>query len=110
LIKLDTKIGGRHYQFAEIKGVLAQANEEKSGDLLAQIGSQSEIERIAAKSVLSQLPLSVLRDQPVVAYEQDEVTRLIDDSLDPVKPMLVLKTGPWLSCENFCSIATQISR
>ncbi len=83
MIKLDTKIGGRHYQFAEIKGVLAQANEEKSGDLLAQIGSQSEIERIAAKSVLSQLPLSVLRDQPVVAYEQDEVTRLIDDSLDP---------------------------
>lgn len=82
MIKLDTKIGGRHYQFAEIKGVLAQANEEKSGDLLAQIGSQSEIERIAAKSVLSQLPLSVLRDQPVVAYEQDEVTRLIDDSLD----------------------------
>ncbi len=83
MIKLDTKIGGRHYQFAEIKAVLAQANEEKSGDLLAQIGSQSEIERIAAKSVLSQLPLFVLRDQPVVAYEQDEITRLIDDSLDP---------------------------
>lgn len=83
MIKLDTKIGGRHYQFAEIKAVLAQASEEKSGDSLAQIGSQSEIERIAAKSVLSQLPLAVLRDQPVVAYEQDEVTRLIDDSLDP---------------------------
>ncbi len=83
MIKLDTKIGGRHYQFAEIKAVLAHANEEKSGDLLAQIGSQSEIERIAAKSVLSQLPLSVFRDQPVVAYEQDEVTRLIDDSLEP---------------------------
>lgn len=84
LLKLDTKIGGRHYQFAEIKGVLAQANEEKSGDQLAQIGSRSEIERIAAKCVLSQLPLSVLREQPVVPYDLDEVTRLIDDSLDPV--------------------------
>lgn len=84
LIKLDTKIAGRNYQFAEIKHVLAQANEEKSGDQLAQIGSQSEIERIAAKSVLSQLPLSALREQPVVAYDLDEVTRLIDDSLDPI--------------------------
>ena len=84
MIKLDTKIGGRSYQFAEIKAVLAQANEEKSGDLLAQIGSLSEIERIAAKSVLAQLPLSALREEPVVSYEQDEVTRLIDDSLDPL--------------------------
>lgn len=89
LIKLDTKIGGRHYRFAELKAVLAQANEEKSGDQLAQISSPSEIERVAAKCVLSQLPLSVLRDQPVVAYDQDEVTRLIDDSLDPVAYALI---------------------
>ncbi len=84
MIKLDTKIGGRSYQFADIKAVLAQANEEKSGDQLAQIGSLSAIERIAAKCVLSQLPLSALREQPVVEYDQDEVTRLIDDSLDPI--------------------------
>ncbi|MDP3508323.1 MAG: ethanolamine ammonia-lyase subunit EutB [Candidatus Melainabacteria bacterium] len=88
-MKLDTKIGGRHYRFAELKAVLAQANEEKSGDQLAQISSPSEIERVAAKCVLSQLPLSVLRDQPVVAYDQDEVTRLIDDSLDPVAYALI---------------------
>ncbi len=84
MITLDTRLDGRHYQFAEIKTVLACANEEKSGDRLAQIGSSSELERVAAKYVLSGLTMQALRQAPVVAYEDDEVTRLIDDSLDAV--------------------------
>ncbi len=82
MITLDTKLDGRNYRFAEIKTVLACANEEKSGDRLAQIGSKSELERVAAKYVLSGLTLESLRQAPVVAYDEDEVTRLIDDSLD----------------------------
>jgi ethanolamine ammonia-lyase large subunit len=79
---LSTTLNGRTYSFASIKGVLACANEEKSGDRLAEIASSSELERIAAKAVLAQVSLGRLRDEPVVSYESDEITRLIDDSLD----------------------------
>jgi ethanolamine ammonia-lyase large subunit len=40
------------------------------------------MERIAAKRVLADMSLSVLRENPVVPYEEDEVTRLNQDGLD----------------------------
>jgi len=55
--------------------VLAKANEEKSGDILAGIAAQSDEERVAAKQVLANLCLEDLRNNPVVPYEEDEVTR-----------------------------------
>ncbi len=81
-MKLKTTIIGQTYGFRSIKEVLAKANEEKSGDILAGIAAISAAERIAAKSVLSQLTLNELRNNPVVPYEQDAVTKLIDDHLD----------------------------
>ncbi|HEY9712085.1 MAG TPA: ethanolamine ammonia-lyase subunit EutB, partial [Chroococcales cyanobacterium] len=74
--------GGERFVFSNLKEVLAKANEEKSGDRLAGIAAQSEIERVAAKQVLSEVSLAALRDQPVIAPEDDEVTRLIDSSID----------------------------
>lgn len=81
-MKLKTSILGKSFSFNNIKEVLAKANEEKSGDLLAGIAASSAAERIAAKEVLSGLTLGELRNNPVVPYEADEVTRLIDDNLD----------------------------
>lgn len=81
-MKLSTKLFGRSYSFKSIKDVLAKANEARSGDELAGIAAHSERERIAAKMVLAELPLRALRENPVVAYERDEVTRVIDDGLD----------------------------
>ncbi len=74
--------GGQRFVFDTTKIVLAKANEEKSGDHLAGIAAASELERIAAKQVLSELTLTTLREQPVVSYETDDVTRVIDDSID----------------------------
>jgi len=74
--------GGKRFSFSTLKEVLAKANEEKSGDLLAGIAAGSEIERVAAKHVLSELTLSELRQQPVVSADEDEVTRFIDQQLD----------------------------
>lgn len=79
---LKTKLFGKMYQFADVKDVLAKANEEKSGDHLAGIGAQSAEQRVAAKVVLSELTLGDLYNNPVVPYEEDEVTRVIQDAVD----------------------------
>src|SRR5580658_5396427 len=81
-MKLSTRLFGKSYRFKSIKEVLARANEARSGDELAGIGAKSEQERVAAKMVLADLMLRDLRENPVVPYEGDEVTRVIDDALD----------------------------
>ena len=79
---LKTKLFGKVYQFKSVKEVLAKANEEKSGDKLAGIAASTVSERIAAKAVLSHLTLADLRNNPVVDYDKDEVTRIIQDSVN----------------------------
>lgn len=79
---LKTKLFGKVYQFKSVKEVLAKANEEKSGDKLAGIAASSVSERIAAKEVLSHLTLADLRNNPVVDYDKDEVTRIIQDAVN----------------------------
>lgn len=81
-VNLKTKLFGRVYQFKNVKEVLAKANEEKSGDRLAGIIASSMEERIAAKHVLANLTVADLRNNPVVPYEQDEVTRIIQDDVN----------------------------
>lgn len=80
-MRLKTVILGKTYQFKDVKEVLAKANEEKSGDILAGVAASSGTERIAAKEVLSNLLVSDLRENPVVPYEQDDVTRIIQDAV-----------------------------
>lgn len=82
-MKLSTLLAGKTFEFRSVKDVLAKANEEKSGDILAGIAATSDLERIAAKQVLSHLLVSDLRENPVVPYEDDEVTRINQDSINP---------------------------
>ncbi len=77
-----TLLSGQIFSFDSVTEVLAKANEEKSGDILAGIAARSALERIAAKEVLSNMLLEDLRQNPVVPYEQDEVTRLNQDSIN----------------------------
>ena len=79
---LKTKLFGHVYQFKSVKEVLAKANEVKSGDELAGLAAANAEERVAAKVVLSELTLADLRENPVVPYESDEVTRIIQDDLN----------------------------
>ncbi len=101
---LKTMLFGKTYAFRDVKDVLAKANEEKSGDRLAGIAAESAEERVAAKVVLANLTLGDLRENPVVPYEQDEVTRIIqDDVSEPVYRTLRGKTvaqfREWLLAE-----------
>ena len=81
-MKLSTTLAGKTFSFRSVKDVLAKANEEKSGDILAGIAAGSDLERVAAKEVLSNLLVRDLRENPVVPYEDDEVTRIIQDGID----------------------------
>ena len=81
-MKLKTLLFGKTYAFRDVKDVLAKANEPKSGDRLAGLAAESAQERVAAKAVLAELLLRDLRENPAVPYEQDEVTRIIQDDLN----------------------------
>lgn len=82
-MKLTTTLRGKTYTFRDLKDLLARANELKSGDELAGIAASSEMERVAAKSLLAEVTVAELRENPVAPYEQDEVTRIVEDNLDP---------------------------
>jgi len=79
---LKTSLYGTAYEFDSVKQVLAKASELKSGDSLAGLAADSKLERIAAKIVLSELTVKDLRENPVIPYEEDSITRLIQDDLD----------------------------
>ena len=73
---------GERHRFVDLKDVLAKASPRRSGDELAGLAAASDAQRVAARSVLANLPLTELLNQPIIPYEADEVTRLILDSHD----------------------------
>lgn len=79
---LKTTLFGKPYEFADIRTLMGKANEEKSGDQLAGVAAVTTAERAAAKLVLAEVPLWVLYENPVVPYDQDEVTRVIYDAIN----------------------------
>jgi ethanolamine ammonia-lyase large subunit len=81
-LQLASTIRGVRYTFASVKELLAKANPPKSGDDLAQISARDAVERVAARAALADLTLRELREHPVVPYEQDELTRYVEDELD----------------------------
>jgi ethanolamine ammonia-lyase large subunit len=83
-MRYRTVIGPSTFRFDDLRAVLGKAGPARSGDELAGVGAESDRERVAARAVLADLPLSVFLQEVVVAYEDDEVTRLIVDSHDAV--------------------------
>ncbi|MCI1305528.1 MAG: ethanolamine ammonia-lyase subunit EutB [Lachnospiraceae bacterium] len=79
---LKTKLFGKTYEFKSVREVMGKANEEKSGDKLAGVAAETAEERVAAKYVLANLTLNDLRNNPAVPYEEDEVTRIIQDDVN----------------------------
>jgi ethanolamine ammonia-lyase large subunit len=70
------------FSFSDLREVFAKANEEKSGDRLAGIAARSERERVAAKRKLADLTLSEIVQQPLIDPADDDVSRLILETLD----------------------------
>src|ERR1700733_4212600 len=92
---------GERHRFDDLKDVLAKASHVRSGDELAGVAASTDAQRVAARSVLADLPLSVFLSEPIVPYEADEVTRLIIDSHDaatfaPIAHLTVGGFRDWL--------------
>jgi ethanolamine ammonia-lyase large subunit len=72
-------LGLHMYQFADLKTVMAKASPLRSGDCLSGVAALSNEERVAAALVLADLPLKRFLEDQLIAYEDDEVTRVILD-------------------------------
>lgn len=97
----STDISGTRYRFANVRAVLSAASPDRSGDRLAGLAATSDIERVAARLVLADMPLKVFREDLVIPYEDDEVTRLIVDGFDaqafaPISHLTVGEFRNWL--------------
>lgn len=93
--------GGKTYNFRSLKEVMAKASPERSGDVLAGIAAADYQERVAAQMCLADVPLSAFLEEPLIPYEEDEITRLILDSHDadafaPVSSLTVGEFRDWL--------------
>ncbi|GAA0296065.1 ethanolamine ammonia-lyase subunit EutB [Sphingomonas oligophenolica] len=73
---------GTRHRFADLRALLAAATPLRSGDVLAGIAAASAEQRVAARYLLADLPLSIFLNELVVPYEADEVSRLIIDTHD----------------------------
>src|ERR1700722_14293884 len=94
-------IGQRRYVFGDLKTLLGKASPARSGDRLAGVTAESFEERVAAQYALADLPLATFLHEHVVAYETDEVTRLIADTHDrtafaPIAHLTVGGFRDWL--------------
>jgi ethanolamine ammonia-lyase large subunit len=95
------QIDSAKYTFDSLKALLAKASPARSGDCLAGIAAESDQERVAAQMGLADVPLSQFLEEPLISYEEDEVTRLIFDSHDaeafsPVAGFTVGQFRDWL--------------
>jgi ethanolamine ammonia-lyase large subunit len=93
--------GLTRYRFDDLKTLLAKATPARSGDELAGIAAATAQERVAAQMALADLPLSTFLTEHVIAYEQDEITRLMVDRHDaaafrPVAHLTVGEFRDWL--------------
>ncbi len=110
---LRTKLFGESYEFRDIRELMGKANEPKSGDELAGVAATSVSERVAAKYVLAEVPLKILRENPAVPYAEDEVTRVIDDAVNEtiyneIKDWTVGEFREWILADT--TTANQIRR
>ncbi|NPT62281.1 ethanolamine ammonia-lyase subunit EutB [Paraburkholderia elongata] len=94
-------VGGRTYQFGNLKDLMAKATPARSGDYLAGIAAADDEECVAAQMTLAEVPLRTFLNEVLIPYEQDEVTRLIIDEHDtaafaPVSHLTVGDFRNWL--------------
>lgn len=108
-------LGSESFQYYSLADLLARASPRRSGDLLAGIAAVSGEQRVAAQMAIADLPLKRFLEEPLIPYEQDEVTRLILDGHDatafaPLSSFTVGEFRDWLlSYETDAKMLTSVS-
>jgi ethanolamine ammonia-lyase large subunit len=77
-----THLANLTYNFKTLRNLMAKATPARSGDYLAGVAAANNLERVAAQTVLADVPLKRFLNEALVPYEQDEITRLIIDGHD----------------------------
>ena len=75
-------VSGTTFAFGSLADLLAKASPPRSGDRLAGLAAGTAVENMAAKMALADVPLKAILAEPVIPYDDDDVTRLILDSHD----------------------------
>jgi len=81
-MRYRTTIEAQVYAFDDLRQVMAMASPARSGDYLAGVGAATAQQRMAARHVLAETPLSRFLNEALVPYEDDNITRLIIDTHD----------------------------
>src|SRR5688572_31371126 len=97
----STTLAHRTFTFGDLGDLMAKATPLRSGDQLAGIAASTAAERVAAQTLLADVPLSRFLQEPLIPYERDEITRLILDTHDvaafaPVKDLTVGQSREFL--------------
>ncbi|MEU9241274.1 ethanolamine ammonia-lyase subunit EutB [Streptomyces sp. NPDC048385] len=103
-------LGGERHRFGSLARLLAAASPERSGDRLAGLAAAGARERVAARWALAEVPLATFLTEPVIPYEDDDVTRLILDTHDaaafaPVAGLTVGEFREWLLTADTAALA-----
>ena len=93
--------GGKTHNFCSLKELTAKASPARSGDVLAGIAAADYEERVAAQMCLADVPLSLFLEEPLIPYDEDEITRLILDrhdkkAFEPISSLTVGEFRDWL--------------
>jgi ethanolamine ammonia-lyase large subunit len=94
-------IAGHHHSFHSLRELMAKATPLRSGDRLAGLAAQGAEERAAAQLCLAEVPLRLFLEEPLIAPEGDEVSRLIlathdREAFKPVSSLSVGEFRDWL--------------
>ncbi|MGJ0429791.1 ethanolamine ammonia-lyase subunit EutB [Methylobacter sp.] len=98
-------VQGRNFNFRNLKTLMAKASPRRAADELAGLAADSEVERAIAQQVLAEVPLKAFIEEPLIAPEHDEVSRLILERHDaaafaPVAALTVGEFRDWLLADS----------
>jgi len=92
---------GKSFSFRDLRTLMAKASPRRAADELAGLAAESEVERAVAQRLLADVPLRQFIEEPLIAPEQDEVSRLIlerhdAEAFSPVAMLSVGEFRDWL--------------
>ncbi len=104
-MRYTASVRGKTYRFPDLRTLLARASPLRSADELAGLAAGSEEERAVAQRVLADVALRRFLEEPLIAPESDEVTRLIlsshsETAFAPLRALAVGEFREWLLSES----------
>lgn len=104
-MRYSRTLNGKHFGFANLRILMAKATPKRAADELAGLAAESEVERAVAQQLLAEVPLKQFVEEPLIAPEDDEVSRLILESqhaeaFAPIAGLTVGEFRDWLLADD----------